>query len=144
MKKHKSIIMVAGLMLLATGTVLLSNVFMQKKTERTVQAQATQMENYSLQSKEKISEEFAKELLEDMPDAPLLQENAKENWGDSSLENCINDVNATKQDLAKVIILEVCEEAGIDAATATVKDLTVEQIARIDQYVYKYSEHPKD
>lgn len=144
MKKHKSIIMVAGLMLLATGIVLLSNVFMQKKTERTVQAQATQMENYSLQSKEKISEEFAKELLEDMPDAPLLQENAKENWGDSSLENCINDVNATKQDLAKVIILEVCEEAGIDAATATVKDLTVEQIARIDQYVYKYSEHPKD
>ena len=144
MKKHKSIIMVAGLMLLATGTVLLSNVFMQKKTERTVQAQATQMENDSQQSKEKISEEFAKELLEDMPDAPLLQENAKENWGDSSLENCINDVNATKQDLAKVIILEVCEEAGIDAATATVKDLTVEQIARIDQYVYKYSEHPKD
>ena len=144
MKKHKSIIMVAGLMLFATGTVLLGNAFMQKKTERTVQAQATQMENYSLQSKEKISEEFAKELLEDMPDAPLLQENAKENWGDSSLENCINDVNATKQDLAKVIILEVCEEAGIDAATATVKDLTVEQIARIDQYVYKYSEHPKD
>lgn len=144
MKKHKSIIIVAGLILLSTGAVMLGNVFMQKRTESTVQAQVSQMENVSTKSPENVSIEFAKELLEDMPEAPLLQENDKEDWGDSSLENCINDVNATTQDYAKEAILKVCDEAGIDAATAKVKDLTPEQIAVIDHYVYEHSEHPKD
>ena len=144
MKKHKSIIMVAGLILLSTGAVILGNVFMQKRTENTVQAQVSQMENVSTKSNGEVSLEYAKELLEDMPEAPLLQENAKEDWGDSSLENCINDVNATTKGYAKEAILKVCDEADIEAATAKVKDLTPEQIADIDRYVYEHSEHSKD
>ena len=81
-----------------------------------------------------------------MSDAPLLEENAipDENgmtYGDSSLESLINDVNATKG--ARNVIIRICEDAGIDATTAKVSDLTVQQIAQIDQEVFQNSEHGK-
>lgn len=95
------------------------------------------------EDQEAISLEYAKSLLSEMPDAPLLQKNAAENYGDSSLQNAIEDVNATSKDSTE-IIREVCEEAGIDPDKAVVKDLTAEQIARIDQAVFEASDHPKD
>lgn len=89
---------------------------------------------------------FAEDIIKNMSDAPLLEENAipDENgmtYGDSSLESWINDVNATKG--ARNVIIRICEDAGIDATTAKVSDLTVQQIAQIDQEVFQNSKHGK-
>lgn len=91
-----------------------------------------------------LSLQFAEKLMEEMPDAPLLQENAKEDYGDSSLENYINDVNAVSDAETKNVIIQVCKDAGIDADTAKVCDLTKEQIAQIDQVVFQNSNHPEN
>lgn len=164
MKKHKSIIMVGALVLLFTGAFLLGNVYMQYRAEQTVQAVSKDMDagikteetqqNLKEQVKKaeeadgwEISLQLAEDLLNEMPEAPLLQENATEDYGDSSLENFINDVNAVsavENRGAKNVILQVCKDAGIDADTAKVSDLTKEQIAQIDQVVFQNSDHPKD
>lgn len=86
------------------------------------------------------SRQFAQELLEESGECPLLDEYAKEHWGNSSLENIMNDVNAG--DGAKDAILEVCKENNIDVKTAKIKDLTEEQIVWIDQEVFRNSDHP--
>ena len=79
-------------------------------------------------------------MLSDYPDCPLLDESAKEHWGDSSLENMVNDVNAGHT--AKEAILAVCETGGLDAETAVISDLTKEQIMEIDRKVFIESDHP--
>lgn len=89
---------------------------------------------------------FAEDIMKTMSDAPLLEENAIPDedgmiYGDSSLESCINDVNATNG--ARDVIIRICEEAGIDVNTAKVSDLTVAQITQIDQEVFQNSEHGK-
>lgn len=183
-RKHKSIIMVAALVLFFTGAFLLGNLYAQNRTEKQVQAasektspevgdiQTGSAENSEESGPQKeqpearirqmeqegeemsalqvsremaalrVSCEMAQAIWEEMPDLPLLQENAKEDYGNSSLENCINDVNATTG--ASEVIMRVCKEAGIDADKAKVRDLTVDQIVQIDQEVYNHSSHPKD
>ena len=83
---------------------------------------------------------FARELLSESADLPLLDEYAEEHWGNSSLENIINDVNAGNG--AKQAILAVCEKNDLDAANAKIGDLTEEQIMMIDQEVFCSSSHP--
>lgn len=141
-QKHRSMIMVGTLVCLSTGILLLGNACMQRRTERVVQAETSGAEQFEELSPEDVSKSFAQELLETMPDAPLLQENAKDNWGDSSLENCLNDVNAG--DGAKEAIIRMCQQVGIDAAAAKVRDLTWEQIVLLDQEVYRNSTHSKN
>lgn len=86
------------------------------------------------------SQEFAEELLKEYPEIPLLDKNAKEHFGNSSLENMINDINAG--DGAKEAITAVCQENNIDVNTAKVKDLTKDMIVEIDQEVFLSSDHP--
>ncbi|MCI8638878.1 MAG: hypothetical protein HFG41_06980 [Coprococcus sp.] len=86
------------------------------------------------------SRKFARQLLAENGECPLLDEYAEEHWGNSSLENIMNDVNAG--DGAKDAILEVCDQNQIDVKTAKIKDLTEEQIVWIDQEVFRRSDHP--
>lgn len=86
------------------------------------------------------SKQFAQELLDEHADLPLLDEYADEHWGDSSLENIMNDINAG--DGAKEAILTVCKNNHINAEKASVSDLTEEQIIWIDQEVFRNSDHP--
>ncbi len=173
--KHKSILVVGTLVLLFTGAFLLGVVYMQHRTENAVRAQSTEtemevskdvakrfddtkaeeearqkmkdVEEAEKKAQEAMSMELAKYILEEMPDAPLLQENAEEDWGDSSLENYVNEINAVSDvdtKGAKNVIIKVCKAAGIDINTARVRDLTAEQIAQIDEEVFQNSDHPKD
>lgn len=139
-KKHKGILITAALILALSGTFVLGTFYEQGKTESTVLASEAGID--SMANPEEASLEISQMLLEESPDIPLLQENAAENWGDSSLENLINDINATSG--AKEAILQICEDAGIDANTAVVSDLTAEQIHQIDWTVYQNSDHPKN
>lgn len=142
MKKHKLMILTAALILIFSSAVGIGTFYMQRTTEKKVLASdSSETENTSFPESNLA---VAEELLKEMPDAPLLQENAKENWGNSSLENTINDINADTNANAKKFILQVCKDAGIDANTATVSDLTAEQIAQIDYSVYLVSDHPKN
>ncbi|MCI8327426.1 MAG: hypothetical protein HFI37_06590 [Lachnospiraceae bacterium] len=142
MKKHKLTILTTALILIFSGAVGIGTFYMQKATETKVLAfDSSTTEDLSFSE---INLSLAEELLEKMPNAPLLQENAKEDWGDSSLENTINDINADTNANAKKFILQVCKDAGIDANKATVSDLTAEQIAQIDYSVYLVSDHPKN
>lgn len=163
-RKHKNIIIAAALILGLSGSFALGSLYAQDRTEIKVLASDSEVEKNGTDSEEEnhemaktqgevnvelsdtqeeISLEFANSLLSEMPDAPLLQKYATENLGDSSLQNCIEDVNATSKDSAH-IIRRVCEEAGIDADKAVVKDLTAEQISEIDQAVFEESDHPKN
>lgn len=173
MKKHKSIIMIGALILMCTGAFLLGTVYMQHREEQKVQAASSNfvkcddtsdviqpgekeevqknLEEQLMRAEEaagwEVSLQFAKDILERIPDVPLLQEDAEENYGDSSLENFINDVNAIRDVEnrgAKNVIRKVCEDAGIDANKAKVRDLTKEQIAQIDQVVFQNSDHIED
>lgn len=159
LKKHKSVIIVGALVLLFTCVFFLGTVYVQYRTGNVVQAQSKEVEtteeaagiseNKEAEKREQaeVSMEMAKHILEEIPDAPLLQENAKEDWGDSSLENYVNDINAVSAvDTrgARKVIIKVCETAGIDANTAKVRDLTAEQIAQIDEEVFENSDHPED
>lgn len=159
LKKHKSVIIVGALVLLFTCVFFLGTVYVQYRTGNVVQAQSKEVEtteeaagiseNKEAEKREQaeVSMEMAKSILEEIPDAPLLQENAKEDWGDSSLENYVNDINAVSAvDTrgARKVIIKVCETAGIDANTAKVRDLTAEQIAQIDEEVFENSDHPED
>lgn len=156
-KKHKSIFMVAALVLLLTASFCCGTMYVQYRAESNVQAMKTADAQAAKTPKvsssdievetgeDETSRELAKKILQDIPDAPLLDENATEHYGNNSLELTIDDINATTSEIrAKDVILQVCEEAGIDAQTAKVKDLTEEQIMYIDMTVYKYSDHPKN
>ena len=59
-----------------------------------------------------------------------------------SLESYCDDVYAFKG--AKEIIEEICKRDGIDAATAVIDDLTLEQIMEIETKCYETSDHPKN
>lgn len=155
MEKHKSIVVVGLLVILCTAAFLLGNIYAQRGTE-TAQAasseQAQGAESGTLEGKNsqqeeqmaqiEVSRELAQYFLTEKPDKPLLQKNAKDEWGDSSLEIAINDVNAGTG--AGKAIERVCKEAGIDPDTAKIRDLTEEQIIEIDQETYKNSDHPKN
>lgn len=86
------------------------------------------------------SQEFAEEILKDYGDCPLLDENVKEHFGNSSLENMMNDTNAAG--CAKDVITKVCQENNIDVNSAKIKELTKEQIMEIDREVFLNSDHP--
>lgn len=88
----------------------------------------------------KTSQELAEELLKEYGECPLLDENAEEHFGNSSLENMMNDINAAI--CAKDSITEICQENNIDVNSAKIKDLTKEQIVEIDQEVFRRSFHP--
>lgn len=139
-KKHKGILITAALILALSGTFVLGTFYEQGKATATVLASETGFDNTA--NPGEASLEISQMLLEESPDIPLLQENATENWGDSSLENLINDINAASG--AKDAILQICEDAGIDADTAVVSDLTAEQIHQIDWMVYQNSDHSKN
>lgn len=87
-----------------------------------------------------VSRGYAKNILEQYAQCPLLDENAEEHFVDSSLENLLNDVNAGHG--AKEAILAVCEKAGLNADTAKIGDLTEEQVIEIDQGTFCSSSHP--
>lgn len=154
MKTYKSLIMVGLLMILCTGAFLLGNVYAQKSVE-TAQAASngqtdapesldggqSQQQDAQL-TQIQVSRQIAQHCLENMANKPLLQEDAKDNWGDSSLENSINDVNAGNG--AGKAIKRICKEAGLDPHAAKVRDLTEEQIVEIDQETYRNSDHPKN
>lgn len=153
-ERHRSLIVVGLLVILCTGAFLLGDIYAQRGQE-TAQAasneQAQDLENRDSEEVQQqaeqmaqieVSREMARHCLATMPDKPLLRENAKDSYGDSSLENAINDVNAGTG--AKNAIERVCREAGIDPHTAKVSDLTEEQIIEIDQETYQNSDHPKD
>ena len=157
MKKQRSIIMVGAFVFLLSGAFMLGSIYAQHRMETRVMASSKQVSSEedvtgeNLESQEimvqpadqtEVSRELAIHILKEMPDAPLLQKNATEDYGDSSLENSINDVNATSG--AAEIIIEVCKENGIDADTAKVGDLPQKLIVQIDQKVYQSSEHPKN
>ena len=142
-KEHKSIVTVAGIALLLLGFLFVGNMIVMNKTESAVKAEAKGNIEQDAASLD-ISKDCAQYYLEDMPDCPLLKEAADGeyvNYGNSCLENSVNDINVANT--AGKIIIKICEENGIDAKTAKVKDLTVEQIAEIDQEVFKTSEHGK-
>lgn len=149
-KEHKSIFIVAGIAVLLLGFFSVSNLAAMNKTESNiVKAEAAQTMNEDMQPSE-VSAACAKALYEEMPDCPLLAESVKgefAGYGDSCLENAVNDVNAISDEdaehAAKNVIMKVCEKNGIDARTAKVKDLTKQQITEIDEEVFQYSKHGK-
>jgi len=59
-----------------------------------------------------------------------------------SLEVEIGDIYAFHG--AKEVIEEVCNAAGIDAATAKIKDLSEETLLMIHERAYQVSDHPKN
>ena len=157
LKKSKSICMVMAMMLMFMGGFVTASIWMQRDTEQKIssyEVKAAEMQEAGpvadaaeKETQMDVSLDIAEDLLKEMPDKPLLREYARkgeEEYGDSSLENTINDINASEVGGAREAIIRVCEEAGIDVKTATVKDLTAEQIAEIDQAVYEVSDHPKD
>lgn len=142
-KEHKSIVTVAGIALLLLGFLSVGNIIGMNKTESAVRTKAQESMEQDAASLD-VSIDCAQYYLEDMPDCPLLKEAVDGeyvNYGNSCLENSVNDINVANT--AREIIIKVCEKNGIDAKTAKVKDLTVEQIAEIDQKVFKTSKHGK-
>ncbi len=147
-KKFKSILAVGGLITVLSASFFLGGMVMTNKTESRA-ANSTRQKLESRSDKEIAAEsdsfiqtsmKFARELLSESADLPLLDEYAEEHWGNSSLENIINDVNAGNG--AKQAILAVCEKNDLDAANAKIGDLTEEQIMMIDQEVFCSSSHP--
>lgn len=142
-KEHKSIVTVAGIALLLLGFLSIGNMIAMNKTESAVKAEAKESMEQDAASLD-VSRDCAQYYLDNMPDCPLLKEAVDGeyvNYGDSCLENAVDDINVTNT--AREIIIKVCEKNGIDAKTAKVKDLTEEQIAEIDQEAFKTSKHGK-
>lgn len=147
-RNMKSIVIAGGLVVALAVSFFLGGMVMMKKSEANAAAAAKQeLENRSdkdiaaeSDSFNQTSRKFAKDLLSRYAERPLLDENAQEHWGDSSLENMINDMNAGHS--AKQAICAICEEADIDVNTATIGDLTEEQIVEIDKAVFRNSDHP--
>lgn len=142
-KQHRSIFAVAGIALLLLGLFSVSNMIAINKSESAVKAEARENMEQD-KSPSDVSRECAQYYLDTMSDCPLLKEAVDGeyvNYGDSCLENAVNDVNVTNT--AGEIIMKVCKKNGIDAKTAKVKDLSEEQIMEIDQEAFKTSEHGK-
>lgn len=142
-KQHRSIFAVAGIALLLLGLFSVSNMIAMNKSESAVKAEARENMEQDTSASD-VSKECARYYLDTMSDCPLLKEAVDGkyvNYGDSCLENAVNDVNATNT--AGEIITKVCKKNGIDAKTAKVKDLSEEQIMEIDQEAFKTSEHDK-
>lgn len=55
----------------------------------------------------------------------------------------IGDIYAFEVESAKAIIDEVCEAGDLDAASARVQDLSVEQLIEVQERAYETSDHPK-
>ncbi len=55
----------------------------------------------------------------------------------------IGDIYAFEAESAQAVIDEVCEAGDLDAASAQVKDLSVEQLMEIQERAYETSDHPK-
>lgn len=156
-ENHKALMIAGSLIVTFACGCVAGTAGMQQRMESGVAAAAEQKavdgrEDTGQQDVYQIDEDtLAKNCLEsadyylkNMPDVPLLAENADPELAgyiESSLEICINDVNAT--DKAGNIIRQLCREIGIDANKATVKDLTKEQIAQIDMETFRQSEHGK-
>lgn len=158
MKKNKSILITAGLIVFMAGAMILGNQIFQGHAEQTVHASASnqlkadqageQTGQNTLSESQQISLNMAEDILKNFPDMALLDEYAeKPGYGDSSLELMITDVNAMSSATAykvKELICQLCKDQGLDVKTAKVRDLTAEQIAEIDQRAYEFSDHPKD
>ena len=140
MKQKKSILLTGALVAVLSASFFWGGMMSSKRAE--VRAEEIGITELNERSEKEMaaesdsfintSTEYAKHLLSDYPDSPLL--------GDSSLESMVNDVNAGHN--AKEVILAVCEANGIPAETAVISDLTVEQIVEIDRTVFMDSDHP--
>lgn len=157
-ENHKALIIAGGLILAfscgcAAGTVGVQNLIeygivsaADKQNDETAfddgeNSAASEIDEDTLA---KLALEEADYYLENIPDVPLLKENADPeiaDYAESSLESSVNDVNATNK--AGDIIRRICRENGIDAKKAKIKDLTREQIALITMEAFKQSEHGK-
>ena len=72
--------------------------------------------------------------------------NAKSTEGEKTMQELaadIGDIYAFEAESAQAIIGEVCEAGDLDAASAQVKDLSVEQLMEIQERAYETSDHPK-
>ena len=167
-QKAKSILLSLGLVCLLSLSFFLGGMAMARKSES--QAVAAAKEKLEKRSEKDIvsesedflnsSRNFAQELLQEHGDAPLLKESAEEmqngflskgqngllsygsaeEGGWESLESILNDVNAGNG--AREAILAVCEESGLEAEKAQIKDLTETQIVEADQETFRASDHP--
>ena len=154
-ENHRALIIAGSLIFTFSCGCAAGTVGMQKISEADVVASAAAQSDGGQEAAESsdsseiyteraatVSLESADYYLEKMPDAPLLAENADPEtagYAGSSLETDVNDINATNK--AGDIIRKLCKENGIDANKAKVKDLTREQIARIDMETFMQSEH---
>ncbi len=159
-QKAKSILLSLGLVCLLSLSFFLGGMAMARKSES--QAVAAAKERLEKRSEKDIvsesenflnsSRNFAQELLQEHGDAPLLVGNTEdaqkgglsygsaEGGGWESLESILNDVNAGSG--AREAILAVCEESGLEAEKAQIKDLTEAQIVEADQETFRASDHP--
>lgn len=78
-------------------------------------------------------------LLDEMGEKPLLTEKGE---GMDSLETYIGDVYAF--DGGKQVLESYCQEHGLHAESARIKDLTAEDLVAIGEIAYDTSEHPKN
>ncbi|UWP60604.1 hypothetical protein [Ruminococcus gauvreauii] len=72
--------------------------------------------------------------------------NAKSTEGEKTMQELaadIGDIYAFEAESAQAVIDEVCEAGDLDAASAQVKDLSVEQLMEIQERAYETSDHPK-
>lgn len=78
-------------------------------------------------------------LLDEMGDKPLLSAKGE---GMDSLETYICDIYAFEG--GKQVIESYCREHGVDAGSASIKDLTAEDLTAIGENAYQTSDHPKN
>jgi len=78
-------------------------------------------------------------LLNEMGGKPLLTEKGE---GMDSLETYLGDIYAFNG--GKQVIESYCEEHGLDAESAKIKDLTAEDLVAIGENAYNTSDHPKN
>lgn len=152
LKNNKIIIATGTLAIFTFGVFFLGNSKIQLQTENIVEANAMELfkasnaeinvNNIEEDAVIKSSQAYANSLLKEVPNLPLLKENAISEYGINSLETALNEVNATYN--AKKTIIKICKDYHIDPNTAIISDLTLEQITEIDAEVYKNSDHPKN
>lgn len=148
LKKNRSVLLASALMLALSALFFLAGVMAMGSSK----AHAEERASRELQSRPgkdiaaesgqflSASRDYAKSLLADYADCPLLDENARGHLAKNSLETMVNDVNAGNG--AKEAILAICERDGLDAATAKIGDLTEGQLAEIDRETFRASSHP--
>lgn len=146
--KFKSMFAVGGLVFALSASFFLGGMVMTDRSQALTEGSVTKkLEERS--DKDIVAESdsfiqnskgYAQEMLRDYADRPLLRKNEGEDWANSSLEVMLNDVNAGNG--AKQAIIAACQKYGIDAQSACIGDLTVDQIVEIDQEVFRSSSHP--